>query len=300
MADILHDFGCDTEAIGIELPEGDCPSFLTGFASCLREKLPRVCWRDASGLLSRLRMIKSSLEIEKIRRAVEITQNAIAEAFDTFREGVTERKMAGAVAASMARQCPDSAVNHPWFIFVHADGKSPIGWDGMFSDYALRKGDCLYIDCGFVYRGYTADMIRIFAMGEPTKEKRTAYECVRLVNRQIRKAIRPGVSCGELNRIYRDTVLKAGFHHEWDAMTECGFLYAGHGIGLTVHEPPFINAAAEDILCAGMTLSIEPDVFFRLPVGENTIALKPEENVLVTADGCERLSTISDDLWVRE
>ena len=86
-------------------------------------------------------MVKSPLEIEKTRRAVQITEQALLEAHDCCRAGMTEREIAGQIALSMARQSPDCAVTRPWFIYVHASGKSAIGWDGVASDYVVQDRD---------------------------------------------------------------------------------------------------------------------------------------------------------------
>jgi Xaa-Pro dipeptidase len=299
IANIIKDFGCEQEKVGIELPQGACPEFTTGFLDYLYTLLPKVCWENSSSILDTVRMIKSPLEIVKIRHAVNITQNAIEEAFDSFGEGVTERQMAGAIAISMAKQSPDSAVNHPWFIYVHADGKNPIAWDGMFSDYQIRQGDCLYIDCGFIYHGYTADIIRIFAAGEPNNEKVAAYYGARNATNEIIKSIKPGISSTTLIDIYKNNLFRNNFSSQWEDMKKYGFLHVGHGIGLSIHELPILNSSSTGTLLPGMTLSIEPDLFLNLPMGEKTIALKPEENVLVTEDGCELLSNLSSDLWIK-
>jgi Xaa-Pro aminopeptidase len=96
---------------------------------------------------------------------------------------------------------------------------------------------------------------------------------------------------------YERALSGLGLQKQWDAMQSYQFLYAGHGIGLDIHEPPFISAVDQSHLEAGMTLAIEPDVFFNLPLSEQTVALKPENDVLITAEGAELLTTSSTEIW---
>lgn len=297
IADLLAYWDSVDQRIGIEKGPAICPSLISGFEPALKRALPQADFHDCSGLMAAVRQIKSPREIEKIRRAVEISETALFEAFEQCHTGMSEREVAGQIALSMARQSPDCAVNHPWFIYVHATGKSRIGWDGIPSEYIIRDTDLLYIDCGFIYQGYTADMIRVFSFGNPDPRLCQAYEAARQVNETMISALRPGLKIQDLMVCYERALSGLGLQKQWDAMQSYQFLYAGHGIGLDIHEPPFISAVDQSHLEAGMTLAIEPDVFFNLPLSEQTVALKPENDVLITAEGGELLTTSSTEIW---
>lgn len=284
--------------IGMELHPGERCGLTIPFYRLLQQALPDVAWTDCTALMYAVRKVKSPLEIGKIRKAVEITSNAYETALSELRVGMSEKQLAHIIALEMARQSPDCVVKKPWFIYVHADGRSPIGWDGIPSDYAFKKGDCVYLDCGFIHQGYHADFIRVASLGTPDPEKAKIYYGARDANMALIRYMKPGMECRQLYRFLNDTMTELGFAAEVEQMKQFGFIYEGHSIGLSIHEPPVINATNTDVLEEGMVMSIEGNIFNKLPFTETTVALKNEENILIHKDGCEVLTTLSNDIWV--
>ncbi len=299
LAAVIKQHKADRGRIGAEINLYERMGFTQPFYTKINELLPQAAFVDATDLMYAIRSIKSPLEIEKIRTAVTITSQACQVALAEVKTGMSEKELGQIIAAEMVT-CADACVRNPWFIFIHADGKSPIGWDGVPSDYRFRTGDCIYIDCGFSYQGYTADFVRIASIGEPSKEKSRIYYGARDANMALINYMRPGMKCSDLYAFFRSKLIDLGFSQEVQQQDKHRFIFAGHGIGLSIHEPPVINDVNEATIQEGMTLAIEGDLFSSLPLSRKTIALKNEENVLLTSKGCEQLTTLCNDIWISE
>lgn len=284
--------------VGIEQSPADLMGISYPLFCMMKEQMPMVSFVDCSNLMYNVRKIKSKLEIAKIKKAVCITTKAFEAALNEVREGMSEAELAGIIAQEMAKQSDEGAARNPWFIFVYADGKSPTAWDGIPSSYQFKKGDCIYIDCGATYHGYYCDFIRVASIGEASAEKRKIYYGARDANMALIEYMKPGQKVSSLCEFLAEKMIDLGFAHEVERMSKFGGMYEGHGIGLSIHEPPVICSTSKDILQEGMTLAIEGNIFDKLPLNKTTIALKNEENVLITKDGCELLTTLPNDIWI--
>lgn len=303
ITDIVNAFtekGLTRAKVGIELSPHERSGLTLPFFKLLKQSLPGVAWTDCTSLMYAARKRKSPLEIAKIRKAIEITSHAYEVALQEVHEGMSEKQLAQVIAVEMAKASADCFIRNPWFIYVHADGKNPIGWDGIASDYRFRKGDCIYLDCGFNYHGYNADMIRVASIGKPDPAKARIYYGARDANMALISYMKPGMSCGHLYQFLNETMTNLGFGAEVARMKQFGFIYEGHGVGLSVHEPPVINDSSKELLEEGMVMAIEANIFNQLPFAATTVALKSEENILIREDGCELLTTLSNDIWVSE
>ncbi|MBT3320013.1 MAG: aminopeptidase P family protein [Clostridia bacterium] len=284
--------------IGIEQSKEDLMGLSYPLFCAMKEKMPNVVFKDCSALMYDVRKTKSPLEVEKIRQAVSITSRSLEVALPQIREGMSEVELANLVAQEMAKHTDEGAARNPWFIFVYADGKSPTAWDGIPSSYRFAKGDCIYVDCGAVYHGYHSDIIRIASIGQASDAKQRIYYGARDANMALIKHMKPGMRISQLCDFLSETMIDLGFASEVQMMRKFGGMYEGHGIGLSIHEAPMIKRDNKDVLQAGMTLAIEGNIFDNLPLSKTTIALKNEENVLITSGGCELLSTLPNDIWV--
>jgi Xaa-Pro dipeptidase len=151
------------------------------------------------------------------------------------------------------------------------------------SDRPVGLGEYLLFDWGVSVEGYTSDITRTFPVGEIEFEMRRIYELVQDANAAGRAAVRPGVTCSEVDAAARRVIERGGYGERFTHRT-------GHGLGLQVHEPPYIVAGNEMVLEPGMTFTIEPGIY--LP-GRGGVRI--EDNVVVTADGCESLTTFVRD-----
>ena len=288
---------CEKPSIGIENPPDGRPSLPQSFIDGL-EKDVGAELSDCTELMDRVRMIKSPREIELFREACRITSEAVEAGVKAVSACVSEAEIANVIALEMVRLSGNCFASSPWFVYVYSDGKCPVAWDGVASDYRFKKGDCVYIDAGYRRYGYYADMIRIVSIGEPEPEKKKIFEASREVNHEVINFMRPGIKCSEVYRRLYETYEKLGYKKEIDEALNGGFVCEGHGIGLSVHEPPFIVPDCDIILEPGMTMSVEPNLFLGFPFETTRVALKPENNILITENGCEVLSTTPDSMRI--
>ena len=147
----------------------------------------------------------------------------------------------------------------------------------------LKKGELVLVDCGCVHRAYIGDMARVYAYGEPPPDAVRVHEAMDRVNATIVASIRPGLKASELYSIGAAAMKSGGL--------ELSLEFAGHGIGLDVHEPPFLVPDDHTILRPNMVIVIE--VATRRP---DLGLICAEIPVLVTADGAEVLSSLPIEL----
>ncbi len=145
-------------------------------------------------------------------------------------------------------------------------------------DRVVQAGDAVVVDFGGRLHGYCSDTTRNFVVGEPPDGYGVAMEALRAAQRAAVEAVRPGVTAGAVDRAARDVIAAAGYGEYFIHRT-------GHGIGLEVHEDPYLVAGNDVVLEIGMTFSVEPGIY--LP-GE--WGMRIEDIVAVTPDGVERLN----------
>jgi Xaa-Pro aminopeptidase len=139
----------------------------------------------------------------------------------------------------------------------------------------LQEGDAIVVDSVVQFNGYYNDLTRTFALGEPPPRAKQAYRAVRRAQQAAIEAARPGIACEKLDRIARGIIAEAGF----------GQYFAhrlGHGIGIEVHEPPYLVGGNRETLRPGMCMSVEPGVYIPGEFG-----IRIEDDILITEDGCE-------------
>lgn len=298
VADAFIDLRLQKANVGCEIGPHDRPGMSLPFLHSLKTSLPGVSWEDSTDVLKKVRAIKSPLEVAKFRMACDITCNAFKLALDFARVGMSEKEVGQIIAMEMAKASPDVCVNHPWVIFVHSDGRGPSAYDGIPSEYRFKKGDTIYIDGGFIHQGYGADIIRCGVFGEPTDDQLAYYNASRDANMAAVHGAKPGMKGKELYRLWADKVCELGFEHSLKSQKAADWDFLGHGLGLAVHELPLLNSKCEDVLEPGMVLSIEGNVFDQFPFSKTRIALKNEDNVLITETGSEWLTPLENDLRV--
>ncbi len=229
-----------------------------------------------------LRLRKSPAEVAALQRAAEQADRAMKAAVDACRPGVTEAQVAwvaeeafrldGAeqVCFTLIASGPNGAVPH------HHSG-----------DRAMQHGDAIVIDIGASLNGYKSDITRDVFLGEPPDEFLAAYEAVLRANEHARAAVRPGTSASAVDRAARGTLEAAGYGQFFIHRT-------GHGLGLSVHEPPWIMAGDDSPLEEGMVFSIEPGVY--LP---GRFGVRIEDIVVVTDTGARTLTGFDHRLVVK-
>jgi Xaa-Pro dipeptidase len=240
---------------------------------------PRV--EAAEGLFAELRMTKDEHEIRLMREAVAIAERALLATLPQIKVGLTEREVATELLLQTLRAGSDSELPFAPIIASGPNGALP---HASITDRRLQRGDLVTIDWGATRHGYVADLTRTFAIGEVDDELKRIYELVKRANAAAKAATRPGMSAAEVDAAARKVIADGGYGQY--------FVHrVGHGLGLEGHEDPSMHGRNELSLTAGITFTIEPGIY--VP-GKGGVRI--EDDVVVTADGCESLSTLPRDL----
>ncbi len=229
----------------------------------------------AEEVLFHLRMRKDQDEIGLMRRAVGITEGALASAMHRVQEGMTEQQVATLLTIELL-QAGGEGVAFPPIVVAGPNAALP---HATPSERPIQMGETIVVDCGATVGGYAADITRTFVIGELNPEMAWPFEVVLMANAAARAAIRPGTPAGVADRTARAVIEEAGYGEYFTHRT-------GHGLGLETHEPPYIVASNQEPLRPGMTFTIEPGIY--LP-GRGGVRI--EDDVVVTEDGLETLTT---------
>ncbi len=248
----------------------------------LRERLPAVAFQPFSGGLQSLRAVKDGEEVDRIREAARIAGEALEEVRGMIRPGVRETEIALELEYRMRRGGAEQA-SFETIVAAGANAALPHATPGS---RAIADGDCVMIDYGAVWDGYHSDETCTYVVGHASARQEEVYRLVREAHDRAIRAVRAGVSCGEIDRIARGCLEEAGMGANFSHGT-------GHGVGLDVHEAPRLAAGREELLQAGMVVTIEPGVY--LP---GLWGIRIEDTVLVMDGGCEILTPTSKDLTI--
>ncbi|MFC1959723.1 M24 family metallopeptidase [Chloroflexota bacterium] len=236
---------------------------------------------DMGEALAALRLHKDAAEIEAIRRANVVSQDALRDTLAGVTAGMTEREIASKLVIAMLEHGGGEVSFGP---AVLTGPKSALP-HGMPGDRPLNEGELLLIDYGTRVDGYPADITRTFVMGELRDQRLIdAYAAVQAANAAGHAAAGPGVPCQDVDRAARAVIEKAGFGEYFTHRT-------GHGLGMEVHEGPYISEGNTDLLEPGHVFTIEPGVYFPGVGG-----IRIEDDVVITADGSETLTTFPREL----
>ncbi|MGQ7312667.1 M24 family metallopeptidase [Microbacterium arabinogalactanolyticum] len=228
----------------------------------------------ATPVLREDRMIKDADEVAELRRAGDAIDAVHRRVADWLRAGRTEREVAADIAEAIR------AEGHETVEFVIV-GSGPNGADPHHevSDRVIEDGDVVVVDIGgAVPSGYNSDSTRTYVVGSPTAEQAERIAVLVRAQQAAVDAVRPGVTAHEVDAAARQVLADAGLGE--------AFLHrTGHGIGVSVHEEPYIAPGNDLPLREGMAFSIEPGIYFPGEWGARI-----EDIVVVTADGCVRLN----------
>ena len=239
----------------------------------LRELSPAE-WVPTKGVVERLRLKKTPEEVQRIRKAQALAEEALAHALTLLRPGVEEREVALEIEFFLRRRGAEG-VAFPPIVASGARGALP---HAGASEKRLEPGELITLDLGAKVAGYHSDMTRTVALGKPSPEMRRVYEAVQEALEVALQGLKPGRTGKEVDALAREALGRHGLDRY--------FVHSlGHGVGLAVHEGPGLSPYTEEVLEPGMVVTVEPGVY--LPgVG----GVRIEELVLITEDGIELLS----------
>ncbi len=238
-----------------------------------------VALRD---VLGPVRAMKDPGEVERIEAAARIADAALAACRKHLGAGWTELEFARELDHMMLTGGADALS----FETICASGPNAALPHARPSDRVIGQGDLVVLDFGAVVEGYHSDMTRSFAVGEASPDARTMLDAVAAAQQAGVEAVGAGVPCAEVDRACRSSLEAVGLAEEFVHGT-------GHGVGLLIHEAPWVNATSETLLEEGHVVTVEPGVY-RPGFG----GVRIEDTVLVTADGARRLTASPKDTTV--
>lgn len=235
---------------------------------------------SASGLILGMRKRKSAEELQGIRRAIRIAEDAFQAVQPQIRPGQTESEIAAALVFEMLKR----GATEPSFPTIVAAGANASLPHYSPTDRKLGPGEPLLIDWGARAGWYVSDLTRMVWTGSIPRELGSIYGVVREAHDQAIAVIKPGMKAVAVDRVARGVIEKAGYGPRFNHAL-------GHGIGLDVHEAPRLGIASKDVLEAGMVVTVEPGIY--LP---GLGGVRIEDDVLVTENGHQVLTSLSTAL----
>lgn len=236
---------------------------------------PGVQMTHAEPVMDSLRLRKDAGEVDAMRRAVAVAEQAMEQLLPRIKIGQTEKE----IAAMLVQELTQAGAHGVAFGPIVSSGPNSASPHAVPTDRPIQSGDLLVIDWGALVDDYPSDITRTFAVGEISAEFERIYEIVREANAAGVVAAGPGASGQSIDRITRAVIDKAGYGEYFIHRT-------GHGLGLETHEHPSIVEGETEELPAGAVFTVEPGIY--LP-GRGGVRI--EDNVLLTADGREVLTS---------
>ena len=237
---------------------------------------------DLGDCIARLRMYKDEAEVETMQFAAKIVDEAIAYVSDKIKPGMTEKELNMMLYSYMAGYPGFITDEFIILVLAAANSANPHGASG---DYAFQEGDIVLMDFCAYYNYYWSDISRCLFVGKVGNPKLAEiYDIVLKANLTAIAAVKPGVKAKDIDKAARDVITEAGYGELFLHRT-------GHGLGLSVHEEPYITSVNELVLEEGMTFTIEPGIYI-----EGVGGVRIEDDILVTKDGCRILTSRSKRL----
>ena len=232
------------------------------------------------GVVQQLRRRKSSAEIARMRRASACTDAALAEVVPMMSGRPTERDVRDELEYRMRRHGADG-LSYDTIVATGANGARP---HHRPTATVIEEGHLVVIDVGALVDGYHSDMTRTYLIGEVDPVLRRMHDVVRESKLAGLAAVRAGMTAGDVDKTCRDIIVDAGFGSEFIHST-------GHGVGLQIHEQPWVRTAMPEPLQSGEVVTVEPGVY-----REGLGGVRIEDLVVVTDTGCDILTASPKDI----
>ncbi len=242
---------------------------------------PESEYPDASDVLSALRLKKDKAEVDAMRRAVKIAQDALEATIPLMKIGMTERELSSELVIQLFKHGSDPELPFAPIVSAGPNGANP---HASPTERKLQAGDLLVVDWGAAYNGYISDLTRTFAVSEVDDEYNKIHKIVQEANAAGRAAGRPGVPCANVDKAARDVIEKSGYGKYFTHRT-------GHGIGMEGHEDPYMRGDNIQLLEVGMAYTVEPGIYL---TGRNGVRI--EDDVVITESGADVLSDMPREI----
>ena len=238
--------------------------------------------KDAEEILNIARAIKNEREIENLTKACDIAQKALYKGLKVVREGITELELKNQIENYII----EFGGSGPSFETIVAFGKNGAIPHHKSGEEKLKENSAILIDMGAKYNGYCSDITRTLFFGTPTQKFVKCYNVVLRANEKAIANIKCGTLTNKADAFARDLLQSEGLGEYFTHSL-------GHGVGMEIHEFPYLSPRQEKKLKQGMAFTIEPGVYL-----ENEFGIRIEDTVLLTNNGVKRLFTDSKELKI--
>lgn len=272
--DAIADFG--VTALGFEEDYLTVAEF-TRYEKSLNAKLIPM-----NSKISAFRSIKEDYELERMRKAQQITDTAFSQVLNRIRVGMTEKELAAELIYCLLKNGGEGLSFEP----IVVSGPNTSLPHGVPGERKLQEGDFITMDFGVIYQGYCSDMTRTVALGHATEEMRKVYDTVLQAQLAGIAATCAGATGKQIDAAARQVITDAGYGPYF------GHGY-GHSLGLEVHESPGCSPREETVMQENMVCSAEPGIY--LP---GKFGVRIEDVVILKADGCEILTQSPKNLII--
>ncbi len=232
-----------------------------------------------NNIVEKLRYIKQPEEINILKRACEISDLALQKTVGTIKEGQTEKEIAALLEYNMRLAGADNIS----FETICLTGARTSLLHGKPSDAKLKKGDFLLFDFGALVDSYHADISRTFVVGKADDKHKEVYQIIKDCQQAIIDNIKQGVHISNINSVINQMIPEKYKPHFYPGY--------GHGVGLVIHEQPFMKDEADFTFQKNMVVTVEPGIYI-----PNWGGLRIEDTILVTENGSEQLTQFNNEL----
>lgn len=269
------DYGIKAMKIGVN--DGVRAVDLLDMGGCLD-----VSFSNGSGVLERMRLIKNEEEKAFLRKAAEIADKVVSEIVTFIRPGLLERDISEKIKELFMEFGGQGLA----FDSIVASGPNTSRPHYNKDDRRIEEKDVIILDLGCRYNGFCSDISRTVFVGEPTEEQRKVFDIVVRANTNAENTVRPGATAEDVDLAARNIIREAGYGN-------CFLNRTGHGIGMAVHEGPYIKEGNKQVLEPGMAFSVEPGIYIAGRFG-----MRVENIVVVTEEGREVLNKSTKDIII--
>ena len=247
--------------------------------AALGEEISCISLEEAPQIL---RQVKTPTEILAIRKACNITAEAFRAILPKIREGMTEKELQIELDFTMLKLGADTTA----FDTIIAAGEHGSLPHAIPGSRAIRQGDMITMDFGAKVGNYCADMTRTVAFGKPSEEMRRIYDTVLRAQMMCEDALSAGKNCYDIDKLARDYIDARGYAGRFGHGL-------GHSVGIDIHEEPRLSPSCQEILKAGVVITVEPGVYVPGVGG-----VRIEDTCLVRENGCEALTDAEKQLII--
>ncbi|OYD09155.1 M24 family metallopeptidase [Paludifilum halophilum] len=284
VADILKQIGQGNRRIGVEM---DAYYFTAQAFGRLKKGLPDARFQDSTLLVNRIRMIKSEREIDYMRKAAKIVEQAMRVGIDSIAAGVRECDVAANIHHAQISGTPEYGGDYPAIVPLMPSGEKTSTPHLTWSDQKYKPGDTVILELAGCYRRYHCPMARTAVIGPPSSLVQDLSDVVIEGLNTALEAVKPGVTCEEVEEVWRKSIERKGFLKD---------SRLGYSVGLN-YPPDWGEHTAS--MRAGDRTVLEPDMTFHMIPGIwfDSYGVELSETFRVTEKGCEVLASFPRELF---